>query len=404
MTSLKLVLLGLTLLVAAPSMRAEEGRWVATWGTAPQLTEPGNLPPEPLAGKMLRQFVRVSLGGKTIRLRLANTFSKEPVTVKAARVALASGKGSAGTGEIDPATDRALAFDGKPEVVIPAGSEILSDPLDFALPALGDVSISLAFSEVSATTLSGHPGSRTTSFIAPPEKISATSLPEAARTQHWYLIGGIEVQAADKQQQAIVVLGDSITDGRGSTTDGNDRWPDALAKRLHANPATPGTAVLNMGIGGNAIFGGLGPAAVKRFDRDVLGQTGARHFILFEGVNDIGGAGDPQAAELPDKLIAAYTEFATKAREKGMRTYAATITPFGTHSYFTPAREECRQRVNAWIRDNEVFDSFIDFDAVVRDPANPAHVLPAYSNDGLHLNPAGYHAMADSIDLKRFAP
>jgi lysophospholipase L1-like esterase len=403
MRSSKFFLLGLALLAASPALRAEESRWVATWATAPQLTEPANLPPEPLAGKMLRQFVHVSLGGKTIRLRLANTFGKEPVTVKAARVALATGKGSSGTGEIDPATDRALAFDGKPEVVITAGAEILSDPLDFALPALGDVSVSLAFGEVSATTLSGHPGSRTTSFIAPPEKISATGLPDAVRTQHWYLIGGIEVRAEEKQQ-AIVVLGDSITDGRGSTTDGNDRWPDALAKRLHANAPTAGTAVLNMGIGGNAIFGGLGPAAVKRFDRDVLGQAGARHFILFEGVNDIGGARDPQAAELPDKLIAAYTEFATKAREKGMLTHVATITPFGTHSYFTPAREECRQTINAWIRNNPVFDGFIDFDAVVRDPANPAQLLPAYSNDGLHLNPAGYQAMADSIDLKRIAP
>jgi lysophospholipase L1-like esterase len=403
MRSLTFVLLGIALLAASPALRAEESRWVATWATAPQLTEPANLPPEPLAGKMLRQFVHVSLGGKKIRLRLANTFGKDPVTVKAARVALATGKGSAGAGEIDPATDQPLAFGGKPEVIIPAGAEVLSDPLDFALPALGDVSISLALGDVSATMLSGHPGSRTTSFIAPAEKLPAGDLPEAVRTQHWYLIGGIEVEA-EANQQAIVVLGDSITDGRGSTTDGSDRWTDALAERLHANPATSGTAVLSMGIGGNAIFGGLGQAAVKRFDRDVLGQAGARHFILFEGVNDIGGARDPQAAELPDKLIAAYTEFATKAREKGLRAYAATITPFGTHSYFTPAREECRQKINAWIRSNSVFDGFIDFDAAVRDPANPAHLLPAYSNDGLHLNPAGYQAMANSIDLKRFAP
>jgi lysophospholipase L1-like esterase len=403
MNTFTLVLLAIALLAASPRLRAEEVRWVATWGTAPQLTEPANLPPEPLAGKMLRQFVRVSLGGKKIRLRLVNAFGKDPVTVEAARVALATGKGSAGAGEIDPATDKALAFGGKPEVVIPAGGEVLSDPLEFELPATGDVSISLAFGDISATTLSGHPGSRTTSFIAPAEKISAADLPEAVKTQHWYLIGGIEVAAAENQQ-AIVVLGDSITDGRGSTTDGNDRWPDALAKRLQANPATAGTGVVNMGIGGNAIFGGLGPAAVKRFDRDVLGQAAARHFILFEGVNDIGGANDSNAAELPDKLIAAYTEFATKARAKGMRAFAATITPFGAHGYFTPAREECRQKVNAWIRDNRVFDGVIDFDAVVRDPAQPSHLLPAYSNDGLHLNPAGYQAMAASIDLGRFVP
>lgn len=403
MNSFTLVLLAIALLAASPPLRAEEGRWVATWGTAPQLTEPANLPPEPLADKMLRQFVRVSLGGKKIRLRLVNAFGKDPVTVKAARIALATGRGSAGTGEIDPATDKALAFGGRPEVVISAGAEVLSDPLDFELPAIGDVSISLAFGGISATTLSGHPGSRTTSFIAPAEKISAADLPEAVKTQHWYLIGGIEVEA-EKNQQAIVVLGDSITDGRGSTTDGNDRWPDVLAERLQANPATAVTGVVNMGIGGNAIFGGLGPAAVKRFGRDVLGQAGARHFILFEGVNDIGGANDSTAAELPDKLIAAYTQFATKARAKGMRVFAATITPFGAHGYFTPAREECRQKVNAWMRDNRVFDGVLDFDAVVRDPAKPSHLLPAYSNDGLHLNPAGYQAMAASIDLRRFVP
>ena len=385
-------------------LHAADERWTTTWGCAPQLVEPGNLPPVPLAGQMLRQFVRTTAGGDQIRIRLSNEFGKDPVTVMAARVAIAAGTGSAGNGEIDPASGRSLAFRGKPEVVLPPGGSILSDALDFKLSSLAHVAISLNFGGISATTINGHPGSRTTSFIDAYDTISAAALPAAKKTQHWYIATGIEVEAAAEKGRSIVVLGDSITDGRGTTTDGNDRWPDILATRLVANAATTGVGVVNMGIGGNAIFGGLGPAAEKRFERDVLDQAGASYLILFEGVNDIGVAHDAQTAGLPEKLIGAYTIFAEKARARGMRAYAATITPFGAHSYFSPQREECRQKVNAWIRANQKFDGFIDFDATVRDPANPTRVLATYSSDGLHLNPAGYRAMADAIDLKLFNP
>lgn len=385
------------------SLRADEDRWVTTWACAPQLTEPKNLPAVPLADRTLRQFVRASIGGKRVRVRLSNIFGKDPVTVKAARLARSVRKGSSGDGEIDPASERALIFAGKSEVVIPARSEILSDPLDFDMPSLGNVAISIAFGGISATTVTGHPGSRTTSFIAPTDALSAASLPEAVRAQHWYIIRGIEV-ACGAERGTIVVLGDSLTDGRGSTTDGDNRWPDALAKRLHDCQPTSGVAVVNMGIGGNAIFGGLGPAAVKRFDRDVLEVSGARYFILFEGVNDIGAVHDGDAAELPEKLIGAYREFATKAKAAGMGAWCATLTPFGAHGYFTPAREECRKAINLWIRNNNEFDGVVDFDAAVRDSERPTHLLPAYSDDGLHLNPAGYQAMADAVDLKHFTP
>lgn len=400
----KLLRLAAVMVTITNGLHAADERWTTTWGCAPQLVEPGNLPPVPLAGHMLRQFVHTTTGGDKIRVRLSNEFGKEPVTVKAARVALAAGTGSAGSGDIDPASDKGLTFSGKPEVVIPPGVSILSGALDFKLPALANVSISLNLGEISGTTVNGHPGSRTTSFIDAHDSISAATLPAATKTQHWYIATGIEVEAAKTNARAIVVLGDSITDGRGSTTDGNDRWPDALATRLQTNTATANVGVVNMGIGGNAIFGGLGPAAEKRFERDVLDQAGVGYFILFEGVNDIGTARDGQAAGLPERLIEAYTKFAEKARARGIQTYAATITPFGKHSYFSPAREECRQKVNAWIRDNKKFDGFIDFDAVVRDPVNPANVLAAYSSDGLHLNPVGYQAMADAIDLNLFIP
>jgi lysophospholipase L1-like esterase len=250
--------------------------------------------------------------------------------------------------------------------------------------------------------MNGHPGSRTTSFIVPDNVISASSLPKASKTAHWYIVTGIDVQA-DASNKAIVVLGDSITDGRGSTTDGNDRWADSCARRLNANASTAGLAVVNMGIGGNGIFGGLGPAAVKRFDRDVLSQSGVRWLIVFEGVNDIGGARGTGSTTLVTNLISAYTTFANKAHARNIRAYGATITPFGGNGYYSVAHEAARQSVNAWIRTNTVYDAMIDFDAVVRDPAKPTNLLPTYdTGDHLHLNPTGYKAMADAIDLNLF--
>jgi lysophospholipase L1-like esterase len=260
--------------------------------------------------------------------------------------------------------------------------------------------------DISAATITGHPGSRTTSFIAASNAVSAASLPDAQKMVHWYLITGIEVQS-DPSGKTIVVLGDSITDGRGSTNDKNNRWPDILAQRLSTNAATANVGVVNKGIGGNAIFGGLGPAAIKRFDRDVLEQPGARYFILFEGVNDIGGRNSGMTTAT--NLVKAYAEMAGKAKARSIRSYAATITPFGGNGYYSDLHEQERQYVNAWIRTNTVFDGVIDFDAAVRDPAVLAKFQEAFhpgpnANDWLHLNPAGYKAMGDAIDLNLFTP
>ena len=202
-----------------------------------------------------------------------------------------------------------------------------------------------------------------------------------------------------------MTLGDSITDGRGSTTDGNDRWPDNLARRLITNAPTAGVAVVNMGLGGNAIFGGLGPATVNRFDRDVLDQSGVRWLIVFEGVNDIGGVSDGGAPALTTNLINAYTQFANKAHARNIRAYGATITPFGGNGFYTTAHEAARQTVNAWFRTNTIYDGVIDFDAIVRDPVSLTNLLSTYvTGDHLHLNPIGYKAMADAIDLNLFTP
>ena len=381
-----------------------EGHWVTTWGCGPQLTEPANLPPVPMSLSTLRQFVRATIGGKLIRVRFSNAYGTNAVSIDAARVALSSGAGSAGAGDINTSTDKALTFRGAAAVVIPPGEGVLSDPLEFDLPALTNVAISIYFGNISDTTINGHPGSRTTSFVQSGNVATAAGLPTASKTAHWYIITGLEV-LANASGRAVVTLGDSITDGRGSTTDGNDRWPDNLAKRLLTNALTAAVAVVNMGIGGNAIFGGLGPAAVNRFDRDVLNQSGARYLIVFEGVNDIGGVSTAGAPALTTNLIQAYTQFANQAKARGIRAYGATITPFAGHGYYTAARETTRQTVNAWFRTNTVYDGVIDFDAIVRDPVTLTNLLPAYdTGDHLHLNSTGYRAMADALDLKLFIP
>jgi lysophospholipase L1-like esterase len=396
-------------IVCLPSeLPAAAGHWVTTWGTAPQLTEPGNLPPVPLAHSTLRQFVRPSIGGKQIRVRFANNYGTNSVVINAARVALAPSTASIGNGDIITATDKALTFRGAPGVVIPRGESVFSDPIEFNLPALTNVAISTYFGNISATTINGHPGSRTTSFIQSSNVSSAASMPTASKTKHWYIITGLEV-LADSASKTVAILGDSLTDGRGSTDDLNNRWPDVLAERLSTNAPTAGVGVANLGIGGNAIFGGLGPAAVNRFDRDVLNQSGVRYLVVFEGVNDLGGASDASAPTLTTNLINAYTQFATKAKARGLRAYGATITPFGGSGYYTVARETARQTINAWFRTNSVFDGVIDFDAAVRDPADPTKFKAEYfpglnANDWLHLNVIGYKAMADSIDLNLFTP
>ncbi|HYG22563.1 MAG TPA: SGNH/GDSL hydrolase family protein [Verrucomicrobiae bacterium] len=395
----------LVALVAALNQSgAADGRWVTTWATAPQLTEPGNLPPVPLAHSTLRQFVRVSIGGTQVRVRFSNAYGTDPVVINAARIALAPSTASGGNGDIITNSQTPLTFRGAPGAVVPRGQVVYSDPVDFVLPALTNVAISTFFGDISATTINGHPGSRTTSFIQAGDSLSAPSMPGASKTRHWYIITGLEILGSSSNR-AVVVLGDSLTDGRGSTDDGNNRWPDKLAERLLAHEPTSGVGVVNMGIGGNAIFGGLGPSAVNRFDRDVLDQKGVRYLIVFEGVNDIGSGASSMTTAT--NLINAYTEFANKARSRNIRAYGATITPFGGSGYYSTLHEQERQFVNAWFRTNTVFDGVIDLDAAVRDPADPSKFKAEFypgvnANDWLHLNTAGYKALADAIDLNLF--
>lgn len=399
-----LVTVGAAGVIRAPGDSVE--RWVGTWTSAQQLVEPGNLPPAPgFADSTLRQVVRVSMGGRSLRVRFSNEFGRVPLTLVAARIAR-----SAGGSAIDAATDHALTFAGRPSASIPEGAALLSDPIAFDLPPLSSLAVTIHV-RGAPPDVTGHPGSRTTSYLQAGGAVSAVALPDAVSVDHWYFLSGIDVHAPPAAG-AVVVLGDSITDGRGSTTNGNDRWPDVLAQRLQAAPATAGVAVLNAGIGGNRLLReGLGPGALARLDRDVIARPGVRWLIVLEGINDIGTAAGARAKGEPaatgDDIIAAYTQIIERARSHGIRVYGATIMPFEGFTYagyFTPEGEADRQKVNTWIRANGRFDGVIDFDVVTRDPAQPTRLSPAVDGgDHLHPSAAGYRTMGDAVDLKLFA-
>jgi lysophospholipase L1-like esterase len=391
--------------------------WVHTWVSMPQLTEPGNLPPAPftqtnlvLADATLRQTLHTSVGGQRIRLRFSNAFGGTDLPITAVSVALPA-DGRAGVSAIRAGTGHPVTFHGQSGVDIPVGAQAVSDPLGFTLAPQANVTVTIYLATGQASNnITSHPGSRTTSYMLAGNHVTDADLPGAAATAHWYFLSGVEVWASH-DTAAAVMLGDSLTDGRGSTTDMNDRWPDQLLARLQRNPGTARVAILNQAAGGNRVLhDGLGPNALARLDRDVLACSGVRWLVVFEGVNDIGTAAATEAAQkqVADDLIAAYDQIVTRAHAQDIRVYGATITPFGGNTGYDDAaglREAARQRVNDWIRTSHRFDSVIDFDLAARDPANPRQLLATLDvGDHLHLNPAGYTVLADAVPARLFHP
>ncbi len=397
----------LTLVLAAtgctPQPRAAatpEPHWVGTWASSQQLTEPRNMPPVALAHTTLRQVIHVSVGGHRVRVTLSNGFGDGPLAIGGVRIARSAG--GPGSATVDTASQRRLTFGGADSVTLAAGTSVTSDPEDFDVAPLSSVAVTLRLGTVPAA-LTGHPGSRTTSYIKAGDWLTAPDLADAATTEHWYVLANLDVIA---DGAAVVTLGNSITDGRGSGTNQDDRWPDNLARRLTPGSRTPAVAVLNAGIGGNCVLRAcLGPAALSRLSRDVLEPAGVRWVIVLEGVNDIGGSRTPEAADsVASGLIAAYQNIIAQAHARGLKVYGGTITPFGGSFYDRPGHEEARQKVNGWIRTSRAFDAVVDFDAAVRDPADPRRLQQALdTGDHLHPNEAGYRAMADAIDLGLFA-
>jgi lysophospholipase L1-like esterase len=380
--------------LAGAGTRADEGRWVGTWAASPQRTEPANMPPAPgLADATLRQVVRVSLGGRRLRVRFSNAFGAKPLAILSAQVATPA-RGPA----IRAESRKPLTFGGRSSVTIPLGAPVVSDPVDFDLAQLSDLAVTIRVKD-STDAVTGHPGARCTSFLQAGDAVAEPDLPRAVRTLHWYYLCGVDVDATDAKAAAVAVLGDSITDGRGSPTDGNGRWTDHLARRLHEGERTARIGVLNQGLGGNRLLNdGLGPNALARLDRDVLAQPGVRWLIVLEGINDLG----TRSATAKD-LIGAYEQIIRRAHAREIKVYGATILPCEGSFYFSLEIEAARQEVNTWIRGSGRFDAVIDFDAATRDPKKPSRLSAvADGGDHLHPGPEGYKIMAGAVDLQLF--
>ncbi len=373
-----------------------DAHWVGTWGTAVQLTEPHNNPPEPgLSNNTLRERVRVSIGGETLRLKLSNEFGNDTLQIKAISIAPAL-EGSA----IDSSKAVNVLFNGERSLNIEVGKSVISDAFSFKLTPRMDVAITISYNKV-PSNITGHPGSRTTSYILPGDEQSNTKFEGAVTTDHWYSIERIDVMAP-QTTSAIAIIGNSITDGRGSTTNHQNRWADVFAERLMADSTTSSLAVLNMGIGGNCVVrGGLGPTASKRFGRDVLEQPGVKYVIIFEGVNDIGGSFNTEQTE--KSLIEAYTHMIDTAHSLGLTVYGATVTPFKESFYYTPEKEACRIAVNNWIRTCGKYDAVIDLEKAICSESDTTIMNEnLHDNDHLHPNADGHKAIGSYIDLNLF--
>ncbi len=412
-----------------------EPHWVATWATSQVGPEPSQpqLTDEQLTDVTVRQIVHLSMGGGTLRVQLSNAFGTRPLRVDAVHVAKAQSPASSA---IDASTDHAVTFDGQDFVLIPAGSVWVSDPVQMQMEspqrtsspgtpmespqrtsspgtpmdALSDLAISFHYAEPPSVQTS-HPGSRATSYLLHGEHSADAEFAGAEKTVRWLGLAEVDV-VSDDAARTVIALGDSITDGHAATTDGNDRWTDELARRVGADKKLHDVAVVNEGIGGNALLvHALGEPILQRLDRDVLAVAGVKYVIVLEGINDLGGlARRPSATqedrdELVKRMEGAFQQIVLRAHAHGILVYGATIMPDGKSGYYHPsdADNAAREAVNAWILAPGHFDGAVDFDKVARDPANPMKLNPAVdSGDGLHPGPAGYKAMGDAVPLEWF--
>lgn len=396
--------------IAATPAIAASPAWVTTWQASSQpvwdstFLFPTNVPAV-VHAQTVRQVARISLGGRQLRIVLSNAFGKQPLTVGKATIAQ-PGQG----GEVLAGSVRKMTFSGRDGASILPGATLVSDPVAVSLPALSRVTVSLYLPDATPSS-TFHWDGRQTGWMVPGDQVSAPELTKAGggidSTTARLVLTGIQVEAGHAAQ-AVVVMGDSITDGATASLDKDSRWPDFLAARL----APHGVAVVNAGISGARLLSdGMGVNALARLDRDVLDQSGVSTVIVMLGINDISWPGTAFApdAHRPtlDELTAGYRQLVVQAHSRGVRVIGATLTPFegalpGTplDNYYRPEKDALRQRVNEWIRHSGAFDAVIDFDAALRDPVHPGRIAARYdSGDHLHPGDEGNRAMADFVDL-----
>ncbi|KAH8681795.1 extracellular GDSL-like lipase/acylhydrolase [Xylariales sp. PMI_506] len=407
-----------------PPSDTESGtHWVAVWAAMPQLTEESNMPPPAFNqpnltfdNTTIRQTLRVTTGAEIIRIRLSNAFGLTDLHVSTVTIALpdpAKDQLPSGSRAILEGTLQVLTFGGQSPVDIPLGAPIVSDAIRFPVQAgqVITVTMYLPYGQVGGH-ITSHPGSRTTSWLCHGDYSNAVDLDytDAESLLHWYFIAGVEAWQSSSHH-ALVFIGDSITDGRCSTDNGNDRWPDLLLGRMMAHPFARNISVLNQAAGGNRVLtDGLGPNVLSRLDRDVFGLPGVMYVMVFSGVNDIGKADADvvSQAAIGDRLIKGYEQIALRVHSAGLAVFGATITPFSTEDvsiqpYSHPMREATRQRVNNWIRTSRAFDHVIDFDAVIRDPSDASKLRVDFdSGDHLHPTVKAFDALANSFPLELF--
>lgn len=385
-------------------------KWVATWATAPEplvSTQSGFNPPAPgLADNSVRQVVRVSMGGDTLRMRFTNEYTNVPVKINAVTIAV-----SAGAGILDTTTTKYFKFSGKDSVTMGANAFVWSDPLAFKLDSLAKIEVTIHFGSAPASgTYPGitvHRGSRTVPRVLAGNQVAARTFAGSTTTsqgQGSWVISSLEVRAP-QSAGAVAILGNSITDGFGVTNDSFTRWTDALATKLQSVPRLRRVGVLNSGIGaGNMLSGGVSTPGLQRYKRDLFDHSGVKWIIILLGVNDIGNTGCSTTTS--DNMIAAYAQIADSARARGIKVYGATITPFNGNNYYSVNSEACRQRINAWARGAALtsgkYDAVIDFDKLIRNPTDTTRILATYNNDGLHPNATGYAFMGNSVDTNLF--
>ena len=366
--------------------------WVGTWATAPQTVVRSFMPYNNcMTNRSVRQVVKVSIGGDVIRLKLSNIYSMQPVEIRSIYIAHAKD-----SSDIDAKTAQYFKFGNSYKTVIPAGKQIVSDALKFNLRNLERVAITINYTSAPEIP-TVHMGSRTTSYIMKGVTNAHSNFEKAFRENHWYNISGIDVYTMSNNMSAIAIIGNSITDGKCSTDNAQNRWPDVMSEMLQLKHKITNQGVLNLGIGNNRVTvpGGFGALAKERFDRDILMQSGVKKVVIFEGVNDIGAARSGSSETVARKIIESIQGMMKKAKARKMKVYLGTITPFKGAGYYTHFHEAARLYVNDWIRSQaKDVDGILDFAKLLQDPNDDRRMKREYaSNDWLHPNPTGYKAM-----------